>query len=504
MRRRYGVILGVAAAAVLLICAAGAGIGAWAWNRIQVDTVGEVEFVNRLAIPPLAPSHVDDQGRRVFDLRAQAGRHSFEPGRQASTWGFNGDYLGPTLRAQRGEQVVVNVRNEVTEPTTVHWHGMHLPAAMDGGPHQQIQPGTTWSPTWTIDQPAATLWYHPHLHGSTEQHVYRGLAGMFILDDQSGAGSDLPDEYGVDDLPLIVQDKKFRDDGELDDRPGFGGMGVLGDTVAVNGTIGGYQEVTTQRVRLRLLNGASGRVFNLGFSDDREFALVGTDGGLLPRPYRTDRIQLAPGERAEIVVTFRPGERVVLRAYPPDLGTIFFFADRFTGGDDSFDLLELRAADSLTPSAQVPEKLAEVPRMAESSAVRERTFRLSEHEINGQKMEMARIDEVVEKGSTEIWRVRNDDGLPHSFHVHDVQFQVLGGDGPLSGWKDTVYVQPNSSLRLIMRFTDYADRDTPYMYHCHMLFHEDGGMMGQFVVVEPGQSAGRPASQPEHHHHHGD
>jgi FtsP/CotA-like multicopper oxidase with cupredoxin domain len=497
MRRRTARILGVAVAGALVFGAGAAAVGAWAWNRGRVDTVGEVAFTNRLAVPPLAPSRVDDQGRRVFDLRAQAGRHSFGAEHQAATWGFNGDYLGPTLRARRGERVLVNVRNEVSEPTTVHWHGMHLPAAMDGGPHQPVRPGATWSPTWTVDQPAATLWYHPHLHGSTERHVYRGLAGMFILDEQPGTAPDLPDEYGVDDLPVIVQDKKFHRDGGLDDGTGFVGMGILGDTVAVNGTIGGYHEVTTQRVRMRLLNAASGRVFNFGFSDDREFALVGTDGGLLARPYRTDRVQLAPGERAEIVVTFRPGERVVLRSYPPDLGT-FFLSERFTGGDDSFDVLQLRAAATLEPSARVPEKLADVPLMAESSAVDTRTFRLSGREINSRKMAMGRVDQVVEKGTTEVWQVRNDDGQPHSFHVHDVQFQVLGGDGPLGGWKDTIYVPGDSSLRLIIRFSDYADPDTPYMYHCHMLFHEDAGMMGQFVVVEPGQRAGQPA-----HHDHG-
>jgi FtsP/CotA-like multicopper oxidase with cupredoxin domain len=495
MKRKFAWVLAIGITGVLAVCAGGAAIAAWAWNRAQVETIGQVDFTTRMAIPPLAPSHVDSRGRRVFDLRAQAGRHDFGAGRPASTWGFNGDYLGPTLRAKRGEQVLVNVRNDLDAPTTVHWHGMHLPAAMDGGPHQPIRPGTTWSPTWTVDQAAATLWYHPHLHQSTEEHVYRGLAGMFILDDEPSAALDLPDEYGVDDVPVIVQDKKFRGDGELDSSGSTGGMGVLGDTIAVNGTVGAYHEVATQRLRMRLLNASSGRVFNFGFSDDRDFALIGTDGGLLPQPYQTSRIQLAPGERAETVVTMRPAERVVLRSYPPDLGTNFL-NERFAGGDDAFDVLQLRAADSLVPRAPVPGKLADVPRMDESSAVHVREFTLSGHEINGHKMDMGRVDQVVAKDTAEVWEVHNNDGQPHSFHVHDVQFQVLGGDGPLAGWKDTVYVPANSTRRLIMRFTDYADPDTPYMFHCHMLYHEDRGMMGQFVVVEPGQQPGRP----EHHH----
>jgi FtsP/CotA-like multicopper oxidase with cupredoxin domain len=473
MKRGFGLVIGVLAAVGPVACG----------GVVAVEDVGAA---NRLAIPPLAASHLDSQGRRVFDLRASAGRHDFGAvggvDRQAATWGFNGDYLGPTLRAKRGERVVVNVRNDVGEPTTVHWHGMHLPARMDGGPHQQIAPGTTWSPTWTIDQPAATLWYHPHLHGTTERHVYRGLAGMFILDDDPSSALRLPHEYGVDDVPVIVQDKKFRADGELDDHSSQGGMGVLGDTVAVNGTVGAYYEATTQRLRMRLLNASGGRVFNFGFSGDREFALVGTDGGLLARPYRTNRIQLAPGERAEVVVTLRPAEHLRLRSFEPD-----------------FDVLELRAGADLKTSPAIPGKLVDVPPMAESSAAKVRAFRLTGHNINGEKMDLDRVDQVVEKDTTEIWQVRNSDGRPHSFHVHDVQFQVLGGDGPLGGWKDTVYVEPGSTMRLIMRFTDYADPDTPYMFHCHMLFHEDRGMMGQFVVVEPGQQAG----QPQRHHHHG-
>ncbi|MBM7093806.1 multicopper oxidase domain-containing protein, partial [Streptomyces sp. S12] len=140
-------------------------------------------FDNALAIPPLAESTVEQDGTRVFSLRMQAGETEFRDGVRTPTWGFNGTYLGPTLRAKRGEKVRVRITNELGEASTVHWHGMHLPARMDGGPHQMIAPGGTWTPHWTVDQPAATLWYHPHPHGKTEEHVRRGLAGLFLLDD---------------------------------------------------------------------------------------------------------------------------------------------------------------------------------------------------------------------------------------------------------------------------------------------------------------------------------
>ncbi|MEQ4301657.1 multicopper oxidase domain-containing protein [Plantactinospora sp. B6F1] len=497
------VLLGVFSV-VLLLCGIGTAVGTWVWTRSAVDTRGEVDFVNRLAVPPLAQSRIDDQGRRVFDLRAQPGQRDFGQGGPTPTWGFNGDYLGPTLRAKRGEQVMVNVVNGIGRPTSVHWHGMHLPAAMDGGPHQMVRPGATWSPRWKVDQPAATLWYHPHPHGETAEHVYRGLSGMFILDDEPSAALALPRRYGVDDIPVIVQDRQFTSDGRFDDSGSFGGVGILGDTLLVNGTVGPYLDVTTERVRLRLLNGSNARTYDFGFADNRAFDLIGTDGGLLERPHRTGRIRLSPGERAEVVVSVRPAERLVLRSYPPDQG-VGFPVDRFTGGDDTFDVLELRAAGSLTPAPETPDRLVPVERLDPASAVETRRFQLAGFQINGRSMDMDRIDFAVTRDTTEIWEIKKLDGIPHSFHVHDVQFQVLSVDGrepppELRGWKDTVLLAAGDSVRIIARFADHADPNMPYMYHCHLLAHEDQGMMGQFVVVEPGQRPGRPPSGHGHAH----
>ncbi|MGI5211690.1 multicopper oxidase family protein [Plantactinospora sp. CA-290183] len=495
-------------AGVLLLCGAGSAVGVRVWTSAVVDTRGKVDFVNRLAVPPLAQSRIDERGRRVFDLRAQPGRRDFGRGGPTPTWGYNGDYLGPTLRAKRGEEVLVNVANGIGEPTSVHWHGMHLPAAMDGGPHQMVAPGATWSPHWRVDQPAATLWYHPHPHGETEQHVYRGLAGMFILDDDESARLDLPRRYGVDDIPLIVQDRAFESDGRFDDGTGeLGGIGILGDTLLVNGTVAPYLDVPGERVRLRLLNGSNARTYDFGLADNRSFALVGTDGGLLTAPHQTRRIRLSPGERAEIVVSMRPAERVTLRSYPPESG-LDFFNRRFTGGSDTFDVLQLRAAGTLQPSPEVPTRLAPIERLDPASATTTRRFDLAGRDINGRRMDLGRIDAVVTRDSTEIWEINKVDGTPHSFHVHDVQFQVLsvaGREPPpeLRGWKDTILLEARRPVRIIARFADYADPDMPYMFHCHLLRHEDQGMMGQFVVVEPGQRPGRPPAAGAGHAGHG-
>ncbi|HET8993198.1 MAG TPA: multicopper oxidase domain-containing protein [Rhodococcus sp. (in: high G+C Gram-positive bacteria)] len=469
--------------ATLILGAAGAGL--YFWNTTTMDTTGQVDFDRPLKIPPLAQSTVSDDGTRVFDLAMQRGTSDLGHGPDTETWGVNGDYLGPTLRADRGENVRVNVTNDVGETSTLHWHGMHLPAAMDGGPHQTVEPGTTWSPHWTIDQPASTLWYHPHLHGSTASHVYRGLAGMFLVDEQDGPA--LPGEYGVDDIPVIVQDKKF--DGNQLDEDGaiFANVGTLGDEILVNGTPGPFLDVTTERVRLRLLNASNARIYNFSFDTGLPFRLIGTDGGLLEAPVALRSLQLSPGERAEIVVEAPAGTRNVLRSTPPDLRADFW-QTRFSGGDDSVDVLELRAAATLEANESVPDRLTTLEDLGEATVTR--TFDLtSTTEINSREMDMTRIDEVVVAGTTELWEINNVSGMIHNFHIHDVQFQVVEATGmpadhpTLTGRKDTVYVPPGTTVRLLMRFDDHTDPNVPYMYHCHVLRHEDDGMMGQFVVV---------------------
>ncbi len=486
-----------ALALVLVAAATGASVVAYAWNTADVDTVGRVDFDRPLQIPPLETGTVTADGTRVFDLELQSGTTDLGHGPGTRTWGFNGSYLGPTLRAARGEKVRVDVTNHLGETSTVHWHGMHLPAAMDGGPHQTVDAGETWSPNWTVDQPAASLWYHPHLHGSTAQHVYRGLAGMFLLDDPADAttpaGRALPREYGVDDIPLIVQDKKFDGD-QLDAGAGtFSNVGTLGDEILVNGTPRPYLDVTTEAVRLRLLNASNARVFDFSLESGMQFDLVGSDGGLLEHPTPVSSVQLSPGERAEIVVRPRPGTRDVLRSTPPDLD-VDFFQKRFSGGDDSFDILELRTSAVLESSAALPERLTTFEDLGEPSTVR-RIDLNGTNMINGREMDMSRIDDVVPAGSTELWEVRNGSGTHHNFHIHDVQFEVVDATGTredgalLAGRKDTVFVPPNTTVRLLVRFGDHSDPAMPYMYHCHLLRHEDDGMMGQFVVVGPDDAA---------------
>jgi FtsP/CotA-like multicopper oxidase with cupredoxin domain len=489
------------AAGLLLLTACGAPGGGGG-----SVTVRSVEAVNALPIPELLEGTPRD-GRSVFDLTAQAGSTDFgQTGGPADTIGINGSYLGPTLRMVDGQQVRVRLTNQLDEMTTLHWHGMHVPARMDGGPHSMVMPGQTWTPQWRIDQPAATLWYHSHPHGQTAQQVYRGLAGMIILDDPDAPDVGLPEQYGVDDVPLVVQDKTFLADGKLLVDPQAGpSTGFLGDTITTNGAMGTYFDVTTEAVRLRILNGSNARFYNFGFNDGRTFDLVGTDGGLLAAPVAADRVQLGPGERAEVVVRMSAGESVSLNSSPPELGT----GDDglFSGG--TFEVLQLRAAQTLTPSPPLATELAQIQDDDPARAITTRTFRIQGRAINGRPMAMDRIDMAVPVDQTEIWEITNADPQPHNFHAHNVGFRVLSvGDQPpapvQSGYKDTVYVAPRETVRILLKFTDYTDPNWPYMFHCHLLLHEDIGVMGQFVVVKPGQQAGTPpasnhlAHQDEH------
>ena len=493
--------------AISLLIACGIAFMTWTYMASKTSTVGDLTFDNPLNIPELLEPTIDTEGRKVFDLTFNRGEVEFIDGKVTKTLGLNKPYLAPTLRAERGDEVVVNITNDIDETTTLHWHGMILPAEMDGGPHQMIEPGKTWSPNWEINQPASTTWFHPHIHGVTADHVYRGAAGLFILDDQNSQELNLPDEYGIDDIPLIIQDKNFNKDGSLSkDTKIFSNVGILGDEILVNGTHSPYFEATTNLVRLRLLNASTARVYNFQFDDERAYNLIGTDAGLLESPVELTSLLLSPGERAEIVVAINPNDNVILQSNSPDLQSPFW-GQRYNGGDDNFDVLQIRGNDQLTELPSISEELVDIDWPKVSEVTEHRSFELTgTNRINDKEMDMSRIDEVVTAGATEIWEVTNPrEEIYHNFHVHGIHFAVLdiNGEPPpehLTGWKDTVYIPPTGKVRLIARFESYTNQKSPYMFHCHILMHEDLGMMGQFIVVEPGSDP--ETTIPSHNHNH--
>lgn len=466
------------------------------------------EAATVLPIPPLA-EFVERDGRRATTLVAQEGTSEIQPGITTPTWGFNGPHLGPTLKLSRGERVDLTVRNHLPEVTSVHWHGALVPAQADGGPHSPIEPGAQWTASFTVDQPASTLWYHPHPHGVTGLQAYRGLAGMIIIDDEWSDRTGLPSEYGVDDVPVVLTDANFLVDGTLDETLDPD-VGLLGNTVSVNGVVRPAFEATTRHVRLRLLDGSTMRFHRVAFADDRPFHHVASDAGLLDAPRRVRHIDLGPGERAEVVVDLEPGEDVWLRS----IG----FEDRLGVPDDEyapdfdlqsqFDLLLLRGPQAPATSPRpLSAKFRTGRQVPDSKGLITRRFELNTFEINGKSMDMERVDVVIAHDRPEIWEVTNGNSdWIHNFHIHNSAFRVLsltGTDVPVEhdGWKDTVTLPPGATARLLVQFGQYRDPHYPYMFHCHMLFHEDSGMMGQFVMLKPGQTAKiQTAYQPDAHH----
>jgi bilirubin oxidase len=452
-----------------------------------------VTTAGTLRIPPLLSPPPRD-GVRVFDLTLQRGQMAFEPGRSVDTLGINGPYLGPVLRAARGDTVAFSVTNQLGEPTTLHWHGMHLPAMMDGGPHQEIASGATWQPRFTIRQQAATLWYHPHLMGSTRDQVTRGAAGLFILDDNNPVQAALPHDYGVNDFPLIFQEYGV----------GGGRLGPAGQgDILVNGSLEPVLITGGARLRLRLLNATDQRIVTLGFAGDVPFHQVASDGGLLPAPVPLTRLQLAPAERAEIIVDLpaaADGGTLALQRFDGGGGGRGG-GNRGAAGQGATVLTIQRAGDRSAGEAALPPlpaRLNTIERLDPAAAVVTRPMVLGGgrggRTINGRSMSStATLHDMsnafrVRQGDIERWNVVNASRETHVFHVHDVQFQILERNGAApgaaeAGRKDTVVVRPGETAPLLMRFVDYADPDGPYMFHCHILQHEDQGMMGQFVVV---------------------
>ena len=465
---RVGVFFWVVSAVAFL-----AGCGAV--DQVALDTPAAAP----LPIPELLDPTFDREGVAHYDLKIGKSRHDYQQAALTDTYSYNGmSVLGPTLRLRTGDSVVISVTNELDEITTAHWHGADVPAEDDGGPHSLIEPGETWVADFDVIQPAATLWYHPHAHGSTAEHVYRGGAGLIIIEDDNPAAATLPATYGVDDIPVIIQDKDFTEDGQLDFAIDPGDDGNLYDTLTVNGAISPFVEVPKGLVRLRLLNGSQARIYRLSV-EGADMTKIASDGGYLARPVVMERLVLAPGDRAEIIVNVGMESAALVDSR---LGRV----------------LELRPNGSALGTGTLPDKLATIERISESEITVDRSFHMNDARnfwefdpswaINGVQFDMSRIDVRVKLGDTERWTLSSDDGQ-HVFHPHQTQFQILAinGEPPPpeeSGWEDSVLVNGQREVVIAARFDTYTAEDTPYMFHCHILDHEDLGMMGQFLVID--------------------
>lgn len=462
-----------------------------------------------LWIPPLLAGNVVG-GLTSYELELAAASVQFNTGVKTATYGYNGNaFWGPTLLMKKGSKTRMQVKNSLPEDTTTHWHGMLVPGPVDGGPHQVVAAGATWlTDAFTVKNNAATYWYHPHMHGMTQKQLTLGAGGFIIVQDEAEAALNLPRTYGVDDIPLILTSRRFTTVNGVANQFQYTAT-AYGDYMLTNGVMNAQVTLPQQLVRLRILNAEIERDYNLGLSDGRTFYVIGNDGGLLSSPVAVTRLVMSPGERCEILVNLSGdavGTAIDLKSYNgADAGLSFGFAglENASAGEfgsllnyKTFNLLRINVmAATANAVTTLPTTLVSntFPTAAEST--RSRTLSITAtgpgapFTFNDVGFNMNTINQTVTLGATESWTVNGGNIFGHSFHIHGVQFKIVVRNGRGSdvkayeiGWKDTFYVPINETVTFVAKFDEAAGADYPFMYHCHMINHEDAGLMGQFVV----------------------
>ncbi|QKJ85880.1 Multicopper oxidase [Paramixta manurensis] len=507
-----------------------------------------------LPVPALLPA----DARSEIAITAQAGFTQWN-GKRVPSWGYNGNLLGPALQLERGKAVTIKVTNRLPHATTVHWHGLEVPGEVDGGPQARIEPGQQRTVTFTPDQPAATCWFHPHQHGETGYQVAQGLAGLVLIRDNEAEKLLLPKLWGVDDIPVILQDKQLSADGakidyQLDIM--HAAVGWFGNMMLTNGVSYPHHAVPRGWLRLRLLNGCNARSLNIAASDGRPLYVIGSDGGLLAEPVKVSEIGLLPGERFEVLVDTHDGKPFDLVTLPvKQIGmTLAPF-------DQPLPVLSIQPLTVLA-SGSLPDKLVAVPPVPSLDKTTDRWLQLmmdpqldsqgmqalmdkyghkamagmeahgamvadhgamkhdamnhdamqgmagmkgmsgmeegsssaagydfrSGNKINGLAFDMHKPAFAARRGEYEKWTISGEgDAMLHPFHIHGAQFRILSENGKppaahRQGWKDMVSVNGWRS-EVLVRFNHAASAEQAYMAHCHLLEHEDTGMMLGFTVA---------------------
>jgi FtsP/CotA-like multicopper oxidase with cupredoxin domain len=458
----------------------------------------------------------------TFNLVVKDTFAQFKTGNQTITGAINkSNFWGPTLIMNKGDAVKINMTNKLNESTTLHWHGMHIPPIMDGGPHQIVPAGTVWQPYWTVKNQAATLWYHPHLHEMTQAHLTKGIGGFIIVRDAEEAALKLPRKYGVDDIPLALTSRRFLTGNQM----AYNVIDNYGDYAMVNGTLNPQVSLPKQVVRMRILNAEVQRGYNLGFSDNRTFYVIGNDDGLLNAPVATNRLAIQTGERYEILVdlsTSTVGGTLDLVAYnsPTEIQTLTPGQNTFgwpglegrpttPNGNNGpinggllnavdFNVLRINVvAATANPITTIPTALVNNTYWTDAQVTNSRTINVTggqmgaKFTLNNAAFSLLTTNATVNLNAVEKWTIVNNNIFGHAFHIHDSYFKIIsrsGGNLPAlrpyeTGWKDVAWLPIGGTVTFIVKFDDYADPTWPYMYHCHALTHEDEGMMGSFKVL---------------------
>jgi spore coat protein A len=465
-------------------------------------------FDQPLRVPPtLTKSHLTIPVKES-DVRVMP------TGPKTLMWTFGGTYPGPTIERPAGHRTTVTFVNHLPRsigPVTVHLHGDHHASADDGQPDSHlVSPGRQRTYTYPLTdggrpERAAFDFYHDHMMGLTARNVWNGLSGMFITSD--AAERKLPLPSGKYDVPLDVADRSFdganqltepfhhRGDGYDTTQDAFVGPyaapgdATVGDHILVNGVWAPHLDVATHRYRFRILNGSDFQSYDFHLSNGRPFMQIGTGSGLLPHPVRRTDILLGPAQRADVVVDFGKdyGKRITLQSIPR--------TDNQPGGIGTPDaqIMQFRVDRRTEDGTAVPNNLEPLPKLS-TSPVPDKvwTFGLGGDingtywTVNGQPYDPKRVDAEIPLGSTQTWLLQNLSPITHYIHIHEEQWRTLSRDGlppPAyeAGLQDTWRLDPGESVEVAAKFTDYTG---VFMIHCHMLDHEDHGMMAQFAVVK--------------------
>ena len=532
---KYSVALGVASALPL-------------WSR-------SVFAADRPALP--IPDLLTADASNRIQLSVQAGQSNFA-GKTATTWGYNGNLLGPAVKLNKGQSVTVDIHNQLAEETTLHWHGLEIPGEVDGGPQGIIPAGGKRSVTFTPDQRAATCWFHPHQHGKTGHQVAMGLAGLVLIEDEEIRKLMLPKQWGIDDVPVIIQDKQFSADGQVDYQLDImtAAVGWFGDTLLTNGAIYPQHAAPRGWLRLRLLNGCNARSLNIAASDNRPLYVIASDGGLLAEPVKVTELPMLMGERFEVLVDVSDGKAFDLVTLP-----VSQMGMAIAPFDKPHPVMRVQPL-LITASGTLPDTLTSMPSLPLLEGLTVRKLQLSmdpmldmmgmqmlmkkfggqamagmdhgkmmghmnndnmdhgnmnhgnmnhgemgnmqhgnmgnmkhggsfdfhnANRINGQAFDMNKPMFAAAKGQHERWVISGQgDMMLHPFHIHGTQFRILSENGKApaahrAGWKDTVRVEGGVS-EVLVKFDHDAPKEHAYMAHCHLLEHEDTGMMLGFTV----------------------
>jgi FtsP/CotA-like multicopper oxidase with cupredoxin domain len=433
-----------------------------------------------------------------YNLEASEFMWEIAPGKAVDAWGFNRQVPGPVIKANVGDTLVIKLTNNLKEPTMIHWHGLRIPASMDGtgAVQKAVEPGEVFEYRYMVPD-AGTFWYHSHANETVQ--VERGMYGALIVEDKSDPVTDGEKVFMIDDMKLNA-DNKFKKASWYLPRVTERHDGRQGDTLLINGKENSSIDIHAGQIeRWRFINSSSARYFVLSLGK-KEFKILGTDGGLLEHPLTVSEVLLAPGERVDIAAgPFKQGETFPLESLPYYRGTIL------KAKQEKFATVKVGEAK---PSvAVIPESLRKIEPLADQDAAVTRKVKLSETMSlkNGADFfindHVHVNDEPVKIGELQVWEVSNASAMDHPFHLHGFFFQVIEKNGkPVEymAWKDTVNLTPKTKIKIAWM---PDNRPGTWMYHCHILEHHAAGMMAQFDVIDGTKPYDGISSHHGHHHH---